>query len=78
MSVGIISHILLFFYKKKNKKTIKYYQSLQLVVGGTVVRNECMDHFSIYIYTRISRLSAAHSTSSATKIDACLPEINHI
>jgi len=47
----VAGNILLFFYKKKTKKNKKNNKILPTTSAfcGAVVRNECRDHFSIYI-----------------------------
>jgi hypothetical protein len=47
----VAGNILLFFYKKKTKQNKKNNKILQATSAccGTVVRNECRDHFSVLV-----------------------------
>jgi hypothetical protein len=49
----VVGSILLFFYKKKTKQNKKSNKILQATSAccGTVVKNECRDHFS-YFFTK--------------------------
>jgi hypothetical protein len=49
----VVGSILLFFYKKKTKQNKKSNKILQATSAccGTVVKNECRDHFS-YFFTQ--------------------------
>jgi hypothetical protein len=60
----VADNILLFFYKKKRKQNKNNNKILQVTSAccGTVVKNECRDHFSyIYIYIYIYKASTVYN-----------------